>query len=197
MDLSTAVERLGAALTAEYELTLKTIEAGHSGDLGAPIQARIDDLFLTEDGWDGDAPFSAFQTSLRPPTTVAFQAKALKKLGQRTLFKAERYAAEDVGGIARLYVSEPKKNQAATPFFALDLALVGGDPKIVATHELCGACRGSGLRDGAACDAVDFGGFPCVKGLKFKGGLSFDAGERLESARHAEAAPGWEALMER
>lgn len=198
MDLNAASAVLETALTTENELRAGVIESGSWGDLAGRINAELVGLYLTEDEWDGDAPFSPFQERpLLPPTTVAFKAKAKRKLAPRQLFKAEQYAAEDVGGVVRCYVGEPKKNSETEPKFALDLASVGGTPRIVAVHEVCWKCKGLGTRDGGPCDFTDYGGATCVDGLMFKGGLSFDAGDRGAGSTHSTPKTGWEALMER
>ena len=198
IDLSTAVERLDAALDAEHDLTLKVIEAGHHGDYLEAINSQIGSLYLTEDGWDGDAPFSAFASKpLLPPESVAFQAKARRRLVERVLFKTEKYAAADVGGLVRAFIGENQKARADRPTVALDLATVGGQPRIVAVHEVCSQCNGTGSRDGGPCDFTDYGGATCVDGLKFTGGLSIDSGDLQKSAKQADPKAGWEGLMER
>ena len=191
-------ERFEAALLAEYELRKRVIENGSWGDAKESIQAQLVSLFLTEGECDSADPWTAFESRpIIPPVTVAFKAKALRRLVPRVLFKTEKYSAASLGGMVRAFVGGIQKSGVDKPILALDTAIVSDQIKIVAVHEVCSRCKGTGHRDGAGCGFEDYGGSTCALGLMSKGGLAFDAGDLLESARRAEPKAGWEALMDR
>ena len=161
------------------------------------MEAELCGAFLTEDDWQGDAPYTGFFDRLSPPATVRFKSKALRRLQERTLFKLEAWSAPDVGGLVRAYIGGKQKADATHVVLALDWAMVNGEARVIAAHELCVNCDGTGLVDGATCTHVDALGVACLDGRHFKGGLAIDAGERGETVRLHEPADLWSALMAR
>lgn len=197
MDLSASVDKVQDLVAKEYDLNVSVAEAGNASALWDRIAAELHGPFLSEDEWEGDAPFSPFADRLDPPPTVTFKKKVLRVLVPRAVFKAEHWSAPDVGGVARIFVSGKQKAESTYPLHALDLADLAGETRIVAMHDVCGHCNGSGEADGAACSHTDAEGVACLDGLKFKGGLAFDPGSHEGSERTAEPRDGWAALMER
>ncbi len=193
MDITTVAERLNTWFTASYDIHNEIIEAGHVGDFVDRRDAEIRSLFAprgeAEDGWGPLDP-------LEPPPTVAFQAKARRRLRKRQLFRIERYATPH-GDLFRAWLSGNTKNDTDSVEEVLDIIERDGAPVVVARHEACFSCHGTAVRDGATCIEVNYGGDKCIGGLHPKGGAKIEVGERRESANFAVPKDRWGPLMER
>jgi hypothetical protein len=200
MDLAGATNIVSGWLDLELELHRLTRDPGTPGHPRERILAEWLPLFVSEDTWDGDAPFTMFQGRLEPLAHQADQADGLARLGRRTLFKVERWTAPDVRGVARCLIGRQNPDWAGKPEYVVDVAELGGSLRVVAMHNPHSKCGGTGtlLKTGAACDLFDRGGRPCLDGLIFLGGLSYDGGELVESNRlEAPATKRWNDYMER
>ena len=201
MDLTEATDTINGWLDLELELHTLTRDPATPGYPQDRIQAEWLPLFVSEDSWDGDAPFTAFEGRLEPLAHEADQPDSLARLGKRTLFKTEKWSAPDLGGVTRCLVGRQNPDWAGKPEFVLDVAEVNGALRFVGMYTPHGMCGGAGtlFKTGEPCTLQDRAGRPCVDGLIFLGGLSYDSGELQESNRIADPAmmKRWTAYMER
>jgi hypothetical protein len=198
VDLDAAVARFSEWLDILYDIHRAHSDPAERTSQRSRVKADLLPFYLDKDSWDGDAPFSPFANRLKPSVATKNDQDLLDQLGRRRLFKAERWSAPDVGGVVRCLVGRAHNGYATYPDLVFDLAEVGGTLRIIAMHDPCVECRGTGEVDGATCTHVSFDGLPCLKGLHFQGGLAFDVGEH-ESSRVIEQVPHetWRAYMER
>ncbi len=163
--------------------------------VGARVTNELDPMFLKKDEWTGDAPFSPFDCTFAPGPSTFLGSEQLAK---RILFKTEQWSAPDAGGIVRAFVSDNQTGWTETPELALDVAVVGGNPRVVAMYIPCPRCKTTTInKHGKHCEYVSYSGKACMDGLLFSGGLAFDRGEPMGSRKIADPRPRWAAMMER
>ena len=131
----------------------------------------------------------------------ADKADGLARLGRRKLFKVELWSAPELGGVARCLIGQQDADWAGMLEFVLDATEVNGAPRFVAMYTPHGKCGGTGtlLKTGEPCTMLDMVGRPCLDGLIFLGGLSYDRGELIESDRieSPRIMKRWTSFMER
>jgi len=200
MDLKQATDFANTWLDLEHELHRLTKDPATPGMPAERIQGEWLPSWLSEDSWDGDAPFTEFTGRLEPHAHQVDNADDLERLGRRKLFKVELWSAPDVGGVARCLISRQAAAWSGMPEHILDFAEVGGAMRVVARHDPHPACASTGtlVKTGEPCTLSDRSGRPCVDGLIFVGGLSFDSGDLLESNPIETPSMGkWASYMER
>ena len=199
MDLTQATELFDKLLDLEFELHRLTFDPATPGYPADRIRDEWLSIFVDEDT-DVDPPFTGYVGRLEPHAHEADGAERLERLGRRKLFKVEHWSAPDLGGVFRCLVGRQNPSWAEMPEFVLDVAEVDGATRIVAVHNPHPACAATGtvVKTGEPCSGSDRGGRPCLGGIIFLGGLSFDSGELLGSNPIDTPKMGkWSSYMER
>ena len=201
MDLTEATDTIDSWLDLQQQLHSLTRDPATPGYPRDRIHTEWLPLFVSEETWNGDAPFTPFEGRLEPHAHEADQPDGLARMGRRKLFKVETWSAPDLGGVTRCLIGQQDKDWAGMPEFVLDVAKVDGALRFVGMYTPHGKCGGAGtlVKTGEPCTLRDRAGRPCVDGLIFLGGLSYDSGELLESNRIEDPAmmKRWTAYMER
>jgi hypothetical protein len=193
MDLKAGADIAAKWAAISYEL--HTASAAWSDEVDRRVKEELASLFLTEDEWDGDAPFTAFENPLLPNSS-SYPGDDV--LVQRVLFKVEAWSAPDIGGIARGFFSDDQTGWTTKPSLVLDFADVGRSPRLVAMYHPCPRCKTTSIgKTGGLCDYTSRSGVPCMDGLLFEGGLAFDRGTLQGGERLVEPDAKWAGLMER
>jgi len=192
MDLSIGTDIVKKWAALSYELGAAC--ADWSLEVGRRVDEELATMHLTGRAWEGEAPFTIFANP-RLPGPSSYPGDILV---ERVLFKVERWSAPDIGGVVRGYLSGDQEGWTTRPELVLDFADVGGVPRLVAMHRPCPRCKTTAVgKTGGVCDYETRSGIPCLDGLLFEGGLSFDRGQLEGGERFAEPAAKWAPLMER
>ena len=174
---------------------LHRASADWTGTLAARVTNELDPMFLKGDEWTGDAPFSPFSDTFAPGPSTFVGAEQWAK---RTLFKTEQWAAPNASGVVRAFISDNQTGWTEPPKLALDVAIVGGNPRVVAMRRPCPRCKTTTInKHGKHCEYVSYSEKACMDGLLFSGGLTFDRGEPMGSRKVADPGHRWAAMMER
>lgn len=181
MDLDAAVARFNAWLDLLFDIHQAHSDPVNPESQRSRVKAELLPFYLVKADWSGDATFSLFHDRLKPSVATKNKADQLAQLVRRRFFKAERWSAPEVGGVARCLVGSAIHVMEGIPDLVFDLAEIGDNLRIVAMHEMCPECAGSGVDGNEPFTYIDLGGGACLGGLISRGGLALDLGVLEES----------------